>query len=108
MTFRKVALPENNVSAQWRVQRNVSLLCVASVPQRDMLVQTQGHPAMQICPCNFQMRVGSCPTISECGQNKFLSDSKPQRRHTHSGFVRTVSGMGRWFQARMQAVKGRS
>lgn len=49
---------------------------------------TQGHPAMQICPCNFQMRVGSCPTISECGQNKFLPDSKPQRRHTHSGFVR--------------------
>lgn len=100
MTFHKVALPENNISAIRRVQQNISLLCVVYVPQRDMIVQTRGHPAMQMCPCNFQMRAGSYPTTSEHGQNKFLPDSKPQCRHTHpSQFVLTAFGMGGWFSS---------
>lgn len=109
MTFRKVALPENNIWAWWRAQQNASLMCVAYVSQRDMLDQTQGHPAMQISPWNFQMRTGSHPTSSECGQNKFLSDSQPECRHIHSSeFALTVFGMGRWFQAHMQTVKAKS
>lgn len=109
MTFPKVALSETYISARWRMQRNVSLLCIAYVPQRNMLVQTQGRTVMQIYLYNFQIVAGSYPTTLERGQNKFLSASKPQCRHTHSSeFVLAVFGTGRWFQAPVQAVKGRS
>lgn len=71
MTFRKVALPVNIISARWRVQRNVSLLCAVYVPQRDMLDQTQGHPAMQICPWSSRWELAPILPAQSVGRIRF-------------------------------------